>query len=286
MKDRIEVGLGVSVPGIRARGSGISDDACVVMVDEVPRRRANVPTTAEHIVRPWNGGVPPAEARVTTLHPLSGAHGLWLIETRWAPSGAGDTDHEESELLTSAQVLIHHLETVLRQSLACYLGPDEVAALVGKWDEALEGLATATVPDYPARLRLTWALQDLVREQVPITNSELLLRTVGEAPPAATPIEIHRILRSALRAQLPGPREGDLLVTLPPELEEVSPGSGDSDRSDYILRLHAWLRGIAAERGPAFSIVTSVHEARETVSTAATGMYPLVTTFCEPELAL
>jgi hypothetical protein len=75
-----------------------------------------------------------------------------------------------------------------------------------------------------------------------------------------------------------------VLVTLPPELEAgLAVGDGPLRGTDSVY-LQRWLRSSAAELGPAFSAVTSGHEAREFVSAAATGLYPLVTTFSAPEL--
>jgi hypothetical protein len=283
MKERIQADVGVAVPGVRARGSGVADSGCAVLVEETPRLRTYVDPGEDVVVGLWLGGPPPPRGVVTTLHPVRGDSGVWLVQPAVQPDDM-DADSTPTEPVSTAQRVIHHLETVLRQSLACYLGPQEVAALVEGWDGEHEGLATATAPDTASRLRLTWLLQGLVREQVPITRAELLLRTVRDAPRSATPVELHRLVRVAVRAQLPGPRGGDLLITLPPELEAGLAIVDRPLRGADSVHLQRWLRSSAAELGPAFSVVTSGHEAREFVSAAATGLHPLVTTFSAPEL--
>ena len=55
-------------------------------------------------------------------------------------------------------------------------------------------------------------------------------------------------------------------------------------RAADSISLQGWLRGTASELGPAFSLVTKGHEAREGISKATQGLYPLVTTFCAQEL--
>lgn len=283
MKERIKDNVGVVVPGVRARGTGTADDACVVMVEEVPRLKTYVQPAEELVVRAWPGGSPPAESVVTTLHPVSGVSGVWLIQPGPLPDNMG-ANSEHFEPISTPQLLIHHLEMTLRQSLAFYLGPQEVTTLVHDWDAELEGLATATASGTDAQLRLTWILQALLREQVPITRGELLLQTIREAPSSSTPTDFHRLLRNALRAQLPGPRDGDLLVMLPPELESDMVGTSKSMRTVDFINFQGWLRGTASELGPAFSLVTRSHEARESVSMATQGLYPLITTFFVPEL--
>jgi hypothetical protein len=73
-------------------------------------------------------------------------------------------------------------------------------------------------------------------------------------------------------------------VSLPPELETgLAAGDGVIRGADSVY-IQRWLRSKAAEVGPAFSVVSNSHEAREQVSAAATGLYPLVTTFSAAEL--
>ena len=294
LRTRIAADTGVKLPGLRARGLGAGEpaDRFVVQVDEVIRREGRLPLDSALGVRPWPGGPPPYGATVTTVHPGTGQTGIWLLHPLDPPAAADTPEPGPDEpwplqrRLSLAQLLIHHIETVVRGELVHYVGFQEVAYLLDQWAERYDTrLMTEALGD-AATVRATWLLQDLVAERVPITDGQAVLEAVRDAGGHERPTrDLCRAVRHRLRRQLPGPRTGDLLVPLPDHLEAaLAVGAGGSVRALDDIGLLMWLREAAAERGPVFSVITAGHDARELVAARVRGELPLVTTFCRHEL--
>ncbi len=294
LRNRIEADTGVKIPGLRARGLGAGEpaDRFAVQVEEVTRREGRLPLDSAIGVRLWPGGPPPPGTTVTTVHPGTGQTGIWLVYPL-APSVIADTAEPRPQEpwspqrpLSLAQLLIHHIETVARDELVRYLGIQETANVLGQWAERYDArLMTEALGDAPA-VRTSWLLQDLVAERVPIVDGQAILEAVRDAGGPQRPTrDLRRAVRSRLRHRLPGPRTGDLLVPLPDHLEAaLTLRAGGSMKVMDNTGLLTWLRKVAVERGPVFSVVTADHEARELVAVRVRGELPLVTTFCRHEL--
>jgi hypothetical protein len=282
MRDRIRTSIGVTVPGVRMRGNpDLPAQGYSAQVDEVPVLKGSVDPGGSFAVRPVPAsGLRPA-GELSDVHPVTGKPGLWVLVA------VGDSNGDETAELTGAQYLVLRIELVIRAHLARYLGPEEVSALVDAWtqDDA-EGLVSSVVPDPDARLRLTWVLQDLVGEGVPVSDWRALLTTVREAGGlGASGTELRRAIRARLRDSLPGTQAGRTVVSVPAELEEALLGRvGGGPGSDPEHALLVWLRHTVAETGPAITLVTRTHDGREYVGALARSEDRLITTLTQDEL--
>ncbi|MEU1260370.1 FHIPEP family type III secretion protein, partial [Streptomyces chartreusis] len=166
MKDRILADTGVRVPGVRARGTvSLSAHEYEIQIDEVPVFSGFVAPYARYVVGQAGRGAPDRYAEPTSVHPLTGARGSWVLYP------ADHDDGGEGEHVTAAEYLIHRLELVLRTHLVHYLGVQEVDSLVEGWTkEDDDGLVGSVLADRTAVLKLTWVLQALVADGVPITD--------------------------------------------------------------------------------------------------------------------
>ena len=278
MRDRVLATTGVTVPGVRMRGGELPADGYRIEIDEVPVAIGSVPLDTMFTVHPIEPGAPPTSS-VTAVHPVSGERGLWGIAPAADDAGA-------NEKLSTAQYLLYRVEAILRADLPRFLGPQEVAALVEAWTEEDAELVTPVVADGRATLRLTWLLQSLVSELIPIVDWRLLLTAITEAGGLSAPL---RELRFAARARL----HADVDVTarptvlVPPEYEDALLGGAASTplsapRDDFMR----WLRGVLVERGPAVTLVTRDESARDVIAALARREDPVITTISERELEL
>jgi tetratricopeptide (TPR) repeat protein len=285
MRERIDAGTGVSVPGVRMRGdSMLPPDGYRIQVDEVPVLLGSLPLGATFAVLPAHGGPHPG-GELTDVHPLTGERGLWVLH-RLEDGGDDAADH-----LTTAQYLIHRIELVLRAHLARYLGLQEVALLVATWSAADdEELVASVLPDAEARVRLTWVLQALVDDGVPITDWRTILASIREAGGiGASTLSLRRAVRAELRDHLPGPEPGRKVVSVPRDQQDAllaltSDNSDDAPPGDPRHEFLRWLRARIGEEGPALTLVTRAHDVRELVSALARIESPLITTLSEDEV--
>jgi hypothetical protein len=158
------------------------------------------------------------------------------------------------------------IEGGLRAHLDRFLGVDEVDALRAAWkaDDA-DGLVDSVVSDAADVVHLTWVLQDLVRDGLPVRDWRTLVQTIAAAGGLERPGgELRRALRGALQ---PHP-EGESLV-VPPELEAALLGRAPAG-VPVDVRLaprHAfrvWLQHRIGEDGPV-TLTVETDEARAIV---------------------
>ncbi len=287
MKNRILTGLGVPVPGVRARGSSsLRPGEFIIQVDEVPVAAGAALIGGSYAVQPLgDGGPDDPETELTDTHPLTGEPGVWQV--RVARDGAIDGG---TERLTPPQYLIHQIDMVFRTHLSRILGLQEVASLVeDQWTPAERDLVVSVLPDQGAVIRLTWVLQSLVDERIPITEWRAILGAIRDAGGIATPIRtLIRAARARLRGQLPGLRSGPRVLRVPAPLQEalarhLGPSRLSPDASAY--EFHQWLRGVVTSDGPVLSLVARDENTREAIAVLARSQYELVTTFTEEEVA-
>jgi tetratricopeptide (TPR) repeat protein len=286
MRERILRSTGINVPGLRMRGNPtLPPGGYTVQVDEVSVLTRSVVLGGSFAMLPVGDGAPQPGEELTDIHPLSGEQGLWVL------GEVTDDLHDGAEALTTAQYLIHQIELVIRAHLVRFLGPQEVAMLVDTWSEQDDGgLVASVLPDVDARLRLTWVLQALADDGVPITDWRALLMAVRKAGGITAHLRtLHRAARARLHDQLPGPRTGKRPVPVPAELQSTLLGhppsrpataSWSEPRHEFLR----WLRRTLSASGPAITLVASTQEARELVSVLARTEDRLITTLSEDEL--
>jgi len=285
MRQRIMDATGVNVPGVRMRGNpALGADEYRAQVDEVPIAVDSVALNSTWTVSGLDDGRdPPPE--LLDYHPTTGMPGVWML------SGPRDGTPGGEDVLTSADYLISRIETVIRNHLPRYLGVQEVSLLVDAWATGTDGdLVSSLLPDAEARVRLTWVLQALVREGVPITDSRTILTAVRQAGGiAASSQALRRAARAGLRSQLSGSRAGRKLVPVPEDHQRALVGLARNDpresrSADPRHEFSRWLRVRIAEEGQALVLVTRDQEVRELVSALARTESRLITTMAEDEL--
>jgi hypothetical protein len=278
MQDRIAADTGVRVPGLRARGNyGLEPGAYEMQLDEVPVSGGVAMLGHRYVDGPLPeaAGIRPGPDGVASSHPVTGAPGYWLSETRGPALEAAGV-----KALSTPEFLIAHIEAVLRRHLARFVGVQETEILLVKWANLPGGkeLVATALPSSLARLRLTWLLKGLLREGVPLLDWEGILAVAAELDIATAPIgALLRAARLRLRAHLPGNRPGVARFTLPADFEEQLVGA-DAGRPFFAAgpaQKHAvllWLREQMASVTGAAALVTRSHELR-----------PLLRRLVEPE---
>jgi tetratricopeptide (TPR) repeat protein len=274
IRERVSAATGVTMPGVRARGSlSLGPNEFSIMLDEVPVITAALDPSARFAVHP---GARP-DSLVSDFHPLTGKPGLWAI---LPVEAAGN--HEAEEELTAADLLAHHIERAVRANLRNYLGPYEVSQLVEAWCEDQEELIAAVLPGEEAQLRLTWLLQALADDGVPLTDSAALLSGIRDAGGIDTPTRtLRNELRLRFRDRLPGPSTGLMAVPLPAEHEA---GLGDNGTVVGRFEFQRWLREYIKKADPGIMLVTMSPQVRELVSELARAEHPMVRTLTQEEL--
>ena len=296
MRAAILKSTGVDVPGVRVRpNEGFAPNHFQVQIYEVPVVDGDIALDGRYRWQPYIKGTGDRAGEITNIEPRTGKPGTWLLVASdggapdddgddGAPDDDGDGDAREDEL-TSAAYLIHRIDVTLRSQLARFAGPQETDAILDRWRErGEEKLIAETVPDRRARLRLTWLLQALVGEAVPVTDIPAILGAVKDAGGIgeATQVLVRRV-RWVLRDRLPGPREPEWRVTVPPELE-TAVLTGNSPEHLPPLTLVQWLRHAVGVFGPVISVVATTPEARERIAVFARLEHPFVATFSVDEL--
>jgi tetratricopeptide (TPR) repeat protein len=220
MRKHIEAGMGIKVPGVRMRENpGIAQNSYVIMLDEVPIARGSVQIGMGYCPAPAHVfsilGIS-TDGLVEAQDPASGRTGYWV-----------SPDHREAiessksvEWRTDTAFVLSHLEDVLHQNLAIFLGLHEVAELLTNEAkrEKSPAFIEAMLADVSSRLRCARVLRALVREGVPITE----LRSILEAVQAQGLSDIDasiRAVRLRLCRQLPGNRMNRQQIEIPEEWE-------------------------------------------------------------------
>jgi hypothetical protein len=138
------------------------------------------------------------------------------------------------------------------------------------------------LPGEEAQLRLTWVLQALADDAVPLTDWETLLSGIRDAGGISTPTRaLYRALRLRLRDRLPGPETGLMAVPLPAEHEAAL---GENGAVAGHLEFQRWLQEYVATSGPGIVLVTACSQARELASELARAEHPLIRTLTQEEL--
>ncbi|MFF5081404.1 FHIPEP family type III secretion protein [Actinoplanes sp. NPDC000266] len=266
MRERIRVSTGVTVPGVRLRGNtGFVPGEVAVLIDEL-RAFSGYADPDERFDAVPAGFEPPGPGEThSPVHPLTGEPGVWTILP-------GDS-------LDVQQMLIHRLELVLRARLSGFVGPEEVTELLlPSWDA---GGGTLDTRD---RLRLTWLLQAMLDDGLPISDGPAILAAADLTAPLP---DMRRTVREALAGSLPGRHLDGRWHRLPAELEEVLesvswPGPVE-DHYQERADLEHWIDAALDGNGPVLGIITLGETARQALSDVLRARYGFVVTRTEGE---
>lgn len=212
MRERLKQEMGVEVPGVRVRGNEVDPpfDGYTIMLDEVPvakgaLKQGHVYCAERQFTLQWSYDIP-GTALSPADHPVTGEPGCWVhrdYQSVLAEHGVEVwQDHE--------LYLIHHIEAILRQNLATFVGAQETANLLERWSSEDDGseLVAQTLPDTAARLRFGRVLRALLAEGVSIAPWRKILEAVrGVGLPREDVHEAVRAARLHLKEHLPGNRD-------------------------------------------------------------------------------
>jgi tetratricopeptide (TPR) repeat protein len=251
MQGRIEQSTGVRVPGVRGRRykDAPTLSSYKISLNEVAVAHG-ILLMDKHYCRADPALLHAAGIAIVQAmsDPRTGQAGAW-IEPIYAEAAvtAGYA------VLTDTDLLIAHLESLLRQNLAMFLSIQEVDSLIskktrpqqqhrfyspeptnatsdGKENEAsrdrevLQTLLANIAPEQDQEARICFArlLRALVRDGVPIVDWHTLLAALqGQGLTVANLDAAVRTSRSALKAYLPGNRPDTLRLPLPGSIEEA-----------------------------------------------------------------
>jgi tetratricopeptide (TPR) repeat protein len=127
---------------------------------------------------------------------------------------------DEPQAPDPLEFVIAHLETVLRQNLANFVGIQEVDVLLATWraTERTSSLLTSLTADESARVRLARIIRALIATGIPVTNPDRILEAIRAVGAASGSIEAVIVsLRRQLRALLPANDPSIRHVELPTE---------------------------------------------------------------------
>jgi hypothetical protein len=285
MKKRIAAGTGVTVPGIRAQGNpNLPFGHFQVQIDEVPVLDGAVQLYRSYTVRPCPPPGTLAAGELTNVDPWTGDPGAWLLDV----DGEAGTDEvgtdEQRRRLTTAPYLIHRIELMLRSHLVRFFGLQGAAVMFDDWVTRDGGeLVAATASEPEARVRLTWLLQAVVDDGLPVDDLPAILRPVVSAGGLAEPLtRLRRVVRTALRDRLPGPRDAERCVAVEAAHEHALSAEVASEHLPP-MDVVRWLRSTVDELGPIISLVTHSDLARERLAPLARIEHPFISTFTADE---
>jgi type III secretion protein V len=178
MRDWLFAELGVTVPGVRVRGSApnLQASSYAILINEIPVATGFTYSgkvfVSEHLEQLALLGVEGDAAP----HPSGLAHGLWLSQETadGLPPGLTQT-------MAADEYLALHLAQVLRKHCDQLLGIQDVQNLLDMLDEQGYGaLVKAVIPELLSVQRLTEILRRLLREDISIRNMRAILEALAE----------------------------------------------------------------------------------------------------------
>ena len=292
MRDRILADTGVTGPPVRAREDpDLPPGGFATEVEGVPRSTGATLVDARYEVLPagpgarevgWPGKGWTAGAVLTPVHPRRGGRGLWRLVP--VPPGRPPDDVQ----LSAAEYMVHHIELVIRAHLHLFVGPHVVGDLVRTWSEDDPELVRTAVPDSGAVLALTWVLQDLLRDGIPLTERRSILAAFRDAGGAAAPTSAAvRAARAALRGRLPGTEPGRPTVRVPAGICSAMPVDAASGVDGWLAAraaVDAWVGDMLTQQGPTVRVVAADHAVRELIAPVVRSRDPFVVTLTEEEV--
>lgn len=222
MRQRIQERTGLILPRIRLRSSGeLKEGRYSISLFE--QRRASgwvligrqFCTAAERCRELGLTGT-------TALNPADKQMGVWLNSDE-----ASTAEQAGLPLVTAYSFMLLHVEALISQNLAEFLGLDDLNQILEAWkdggdehvSEERGSLIAAKVQSEEARLGLLRALKGLLREGVPLVDLGAILSALDVADLLQQPDATIEKLRLALRQSLPGNEGGRTLIPLEEEFE-------------------------------------------------------------------
>ncbi len=222
-RNRIFRDMGVWVPAIYLRSNDpyLPRESYIIMLDEIPLRMGEVRSGMKYCLTSAEAlkeaGLPVEELQ-EAAHPLTGEAGCWIPANSAEVAAGKGFEVWDDPLL----YMVAHIEDVLRQNLAEFLGIQEVEYLIAGWEQSDKcSLVIAALPDEVTRIRLARVLGALLKEGVSIAPWEEILETIrsfGLSDDDVT--KVVSAVRLRLKKWLPGNRENVARISLPVEIED------------------------------------------------------------------
>ena len=123
-------------------------------------------------------------------------------------------------------VVATHLSKIMEENSAELIGHEEIQHLLDRLETTVPKLVEEVIPDKLSLGKLLRILQNLLREQVPITDMRRIMETMAEyAPKSQDPDDLTALARIALSRlivqNINGLNEELPVITLDPELEQI-----------------------------------------------------------------
>ncbi|HVN54167.1 MAG TPA: tetratricopeptide repeat protein [Anaerolineaceae bacterium] len=295
MRGRIEKEMGVTIPGVRARGKPGSEfrEQFFIQIDEVPQGEGRVHMGTSYFPGPIEklseSGIP-EEGLEKILTPGTGQTGAWIPgETAERLRNSG------IEIWTEAQFIISSLEAIIRQNLASFLGVTEVETLLRSYQEtsgAGEQIG-ALLKDGTSKIFFARLLRTLVKEDIPVRDIGAILATISnlDLEPGNMPEAIRQV-RQTVKADLPGNLPGKFCYSLPTEWEQKIAGwlrpNGERLKFDPPpLEAHEFFTAIElilTEKGPNNVLIVQSPEVRPYLRRLLEYRYPELAVMAAEEL--
>jgi type III secretion protein V len=199
VRQRLARDLGVRVPPVRVRvvSEGLDDGEVAILLDDVPAARAAMRAdavlchAAADELRSLGIDARPAE------HPLS-------EPACWVPETAADQARAAGfAVSTGTEVLASHLEQVLRRNAACFVGLQDVQALIDGLESTHPALVRAVIPRVVGIPLMADVLRRLIDEGVSIRNLRAVLEALLEwGEHEKDPVALTELVRSSLKRQI------------------------------------------------------------------------------------
>jgi flagellar biosynthesis component FlhA len=261
----------------------------MILLDEIPEESGRVeldkrfcPASAEALK---SYGLDVSNC-VAALNPLTGETGYWMSPSNWDSVIA-----HGGELWDESLYLVNHLEAVLRQHLAKFVGLYELEYdILPVWRTKLTDrvLIDRLLPDQATKLRLVWLLRELAAERVPLVDGPAILEAVNQM--GLTDVEqILRAVRLCLKASLPGNRPEAVSHELPIEWEHRLFTHDQNDRTVVTVNhvdVHSFLQQLqdwTAIDGLKLVLVTSQAAYRRPLRHLISGQFPDVMVMSQEE---
>jgi type III secretory pathway component EscV/tetratricopeptide (TPR) repeat protein len=162
MRSTIEQELGVSIPGIRARGNetDLTNGSYIVKINEIPLVSGNLSLDRRFCTGSAEVLAALHVKREPASDPVSGRQGFWIKSKDWEK-----VQSKEVRLWEIVEYLTRHVEAVVRRNVAEFVGHQEIMNLL----KSESGEALAEIRQSPQMVSaLTTVCKALLAEQVPI----------------------------------------------------------------------------------------------------------------------
>jgi flagellar biosynthesis protein FlhA len=174
VREKVAVELGLVIPPLRVR-----DNVRLRATEYAVRLRGNLMGRW----RVWpdrffvTGGGEPLEGvqGVEARDPVSGELGLWADDSQWALVASAGYNVRRSE-----ELMLAHLESLIRTHAAEILTRDEVARLLSDLSSRAPALVRELVPDSMRLGEVHRVLQNLLRERVSIRDLETIVEALAD----------------------------------------------------------------------------------------------------------